>query len=164
MAAALYARDGELGVRHRTLALARLGELLASLRRATAAEATYREALALAESRRDARLVARLNNHLGTLLLRSGRVDEAGFAFEQAVDGERRGGDVLDLAAALNNLGQSQERSGQAALARRSYADALAAIAAAGEEGTGLAAILRAHLERLDASRGPAARPLSLGA
>lgn len=164
VAAALYARDGELALRHRALALARLGELLGSLRRGPAAEATYREALALAASRGDGRLVARLNNQLGTLLLRSGRADEAGLAFEQAVAGERRGGDVLDLAAALNNLGQSQERSGQPARARRSYVDALAVVAGAGEEGAGLAAILRAHLERLDASRGPAVRPLSLGA
>lgn len=162
VAAALYARDGELALRHRALALARLGELMGSLRRPAAAEAAYREALALAQARSDARLAARLHNHLGTLLLRGGRTDEAGQAFEQAVAGERRGGDVLDLAVALNNLGQSQERSGQAALARRSYEDALTVIAQAGEEGSGLAAMVRHHLEQLDALRGstPRARPL----
>lgn len=164
VAAALYARDGGLGQRHRALALARLGDLLVSLRRAAAAEAAYREALVLAEARRDARMAARLHNQIGTVLLRGGRADEAGLAFEQAVAGERLGGDLLDLAVALNNLGQSQERSGQAALARRSYTDALAAVAAAGEAGTGLAAVVRAHLERLDASRGSGARTLPMGA
>lgn len=164
VAAALYARDGELALRHRALALARLGELMGSLRRHAAAEVAYREALALAQARSDARLVARLHNHLGTLLLRGGRTDEAGQAFEQAVAGERRGGDVFDLAVALNNLGQSQERSGQTALARRSYEDALTVIAQAGEEGSGLAAMLRQHLEQLDAPRGSTPRAQPLGA
>ena len=108
--------------------------------------------------------LARLHNHLGTLLLRGGRSDEAGQAFEQAVAGERRGGDVFDLAVALNNLGQSQERSGQTALARRSYEDALTVIAQAGEEGSGLAAMLRQHLEQLDAPRGSTPRAQPLGA
>lgn len=164
VAAALYARDGELALRHRALALARLGELMGSLRRSAPAEAAYREALALAQSRSDARLAARLHNQLGTLLLRGGRTDEAGQAFEQAVAGERRGGDALDLAVALNNLGQSQERSGQAALARRSYEDALTVIAQAGEDGSGLAAMVRQHLEQLDAPRGSAPRARPLGA
>jgi tetratricopeptide (TPR) repeat protein len=164
VAAALYARDGELALRHRALALARLGELMGSLRRSAAAEVAYREALALAQARNDARLVARLHNHLGTLLLRGGRADEAGQAFEQAVAGERRGGDVLDLAVALNNLGQSQERSGQTALARRSYEDALTVIAMAGEQGSGLAAMVRHHLEQLDAPRGSTPRTQPLGA